>query len=256
MSSEWEFFPCTIGDSQAFIFVDIGIGKQIAAAPSTLVKVRLKYKHTHPNGLPTDQDYQPAVAVENALESIARQGDDWYVGRITMQGYRYFYVYSAQPEQAWEDHVRRLASESGFEIEYSVREDAQHAAYSEELYPTADDWRVIADMRVIDALAQQGDPGTQVRLIDHWVYLPEEQVGAFVQWALLNQFSYSEASSEPCEDGRMCIRIQHHGTVQLADISHRSISLRRKAEELGGEYDGWETPCSRIESGKRRRANS
>jgi hypothetical protein len=29
--------------------------------------------------------------------------------------------------------------------------------------------------------------------------------------------------------------------MHLADITDRTILCRRKAEELGGDYDGWET---------------
>ena len=31
MSDQWEFFPCTVGESQTFIFVDVGIKNEIAA---------------------------------------------------------------------------------------------------------------------------------------------------------------------------------------------------------------------------------
>jgi hypothetical protein len=31
----------------------------------------------------------------------------------------------------------------------------------------------------------------------------------------------------------------------LRDLTHHTIQLRRKAEELRGDYDGWETPIQK-----------
>jgi hypothetical protein len=38
------------------------------------------------------------------------------------------------------------------------------------------------------------------------------------------------------------VRLQHVGAATIESVSRRTIALRRKAEEHGGKYDGWETP--------------
>jgi len=37
------------------------------------------------------------------------------------------------------------------------------------------------------------------------------------------------------------VRFSHVGTMVLEDITGRTIAIDRKARELDGDYDGWET---------------
>jgi hypothetical protein len=118
--------------------------------------------------------------------------------------------------------------------------------YFRELYPTADDWQVIKDMRVIDAAKERGDPGTAMRQIDHWTYFDNEaSARTFVEWAEKNGFANDAEYSGVREDSKYCVRLHHRGTLELRDLTHHTIQLRRKAEELGGDYDGWETPVEK-----------
>jgi uncharacterized protein (TIGR01619 family) len=251
MSEEWEFFPCSMGDDRAFIFVNVGVKDVIARAPATLCKVRLKYRHTHPNGLPADQDYQPAKQIEDRLSAFAAAGEDWYVGRVTVAGHRYFYYFTTQPETAWRNCAHALSRELGFALDVLLQADPSHTGYLKDLYPTADDWRVIHDMRVIDAVNKQGDDGMQVRQIDHCVYFESERAARpFIVWAAQNGFTHDAKRSGPSKDGKYCVRLYHRGTLELTDITHYTITLRRQAEQLRGDYDGWETgtmPSARSE---------
>lgn len=242
MSEEWEFFPCTMGDDQAFIFVNVGVKDIIAHAPKALCKVRLKYRHTHPSGLPTEEDYQPAEQIEDRLSAFATAGKDWYVGRVTVAGHRYFYYFTTQSEAAWRKAAKALSRELGFQLDVSLQDDPSHTGYLKDLYPTADDWCVIRDMRVIEAVKDEGDDGTQVRQIDHWVYFENERAARpFIVWAVQNGFTHDVEHSGPDEDGKYRVRLHHRGTLELTDITHHTITLRRQAEEFRGDYDGWET---------------
>jgi uncharacterized protein (TIGR01619 family) len=242
MSNKWEFFPCSMGSDQAFVFVDIDIKHTIDAAPAALARVTLKYRHTNPSGLPTKEEYEPARAVEHRLEGFAQAASDWYVGRTTVAGERCFYIYTSQTEDAWNQFVESLAAESGFQIEVTLSQDAAHEGYLEDLYPTPDDFQVIGDLHVIEALKEQGDDENIPRKIEHWVYFSDEAAAhPFIAWAERNQLTHDSTESHTTDDGKYCVRLHHHGTVQLADISNYTIALRGKAEEFGGDYDGWET---------------
>jgi len=39
--------------------------------------------------------------------------------------------------------------------------------------------------------------------------------------------------------GRYCVFLYHLGVTRQTNVSNHTIALRRKAEEFGGEYDGW-----------------
>ena len=53
---------------------------------------------------------------------------------------------------------------------------------------------------------------------------------------------YSLDAADTTDDGKFRVRFAHKGTLRLPDITSHTIALRRKASELGGDYDGWETP--------------
>ena len=247
MSDQWEYFPCTMGEDQAFISVDVGVKGSVHQAPKNLCKVRLKYRHLHPTGLPTNEDFEPAKVVEDRLEAFATAAKDWYVGRVTVAGHRFFYFYTLQNQAAWIRTVEKIAAQCGFALSVDYQPDAEHAMYFRELYPTADDWQVIKDMRVIDAAKAEGDSGTAKRQIDHWTYFDNEtSARPFIEWAESNGFMHDVEYSGAGDDGKYCVRLHHRGTLELRDLTHHTIQLRRKAEELGGDYDGWETPVEKV----------
>ncbi|WP_319521649.1 DUF695 domain-containing protein [uncultured Desulfosarcina sp.] len=242
MTDQWQFFPCSMGDDQAFIFVDEGAHKTISDAPELLARIRLTYKDPHPNGLPKDSEFEIVSNLEDKIQSYSTKNGDWYVGRVTVSGYRFFYIYSSLSEKLWDEFISKLCSESDYEIMVSFRDDPDHKGYWDELYPTADDWQVIGDLRVIENLEKDGDDGSMPRKIDHWTYfLSKNSAQPFIDWAIQNSYVHEQEHSHVTDDDKYCVRLSHNGTVKLGDISSHTIALRRKATELDGEYDGWET---------------
>lgn len=241
VEENWQFFPCTIGESSAFIYLNVNAADSISSAPKHLAMLRLVYKSTYPNGLPTNEDYEPVKEIEDRLEEYAKNAGDWYVGRVTVDGHRTFYVYTSRNEADWQKYASALTNKSGYKIQLSYSDDPEHNGYLNELYPTDDDWQVIKDLAVLDSLQKNGDDGLTPRKVDHWVYFQDKARSVdFVIWAEHDRFT-EEAYSEYTHDGRYCVRLSHIGTMKIADISSHTIALRRKAEEFDGDYDGWET---------------
>ena len=231
-----------MGDDQAFIFLDTGIAESIDQAPSSLAKIRVTYKSPREDGLPTDEEFEPVGEIENRIEAQAAEHGDCYVGRVTVSGYRIFYVYTARDEETWMRVVSELAADSGYSIGLAFTEDPEHAGYREDLYPTADDWQVIKDLQVLESLESHGDDGSKPRKVDHWIYFESEVASTnFVAWAVADRFTHDAELSGMNENGQYCVRLTHHGSVRIGEISSHTIALRRKAEEHGGDYDGWET---------------
>lgn len=232
-----------MGNDQAFIFVDVGVSESISNAPESLAKLRLTYKNPRPDGLPTREEYEPVKKVEDSLGDFAEKNEDWYVGRVTVGGYRIFYTYTDRDEGDWKEFIEKLSEKSGYEIRLSFKEDRDHTGYHEDLYPTDADWQVIKDLKVIETLNERGDDGKESRRIDHWLYFPNKQSAAdFLIWAESNGFTEDSEHSHNTDDGEYCVRLYHRGTVTLSDITNHTIRLQAKAKEHGGNYDGWETP--------------
>ena len=244
MSNDWEFFPCTIEDHRASIFVDIGISDTISQAPGNLVILELAYKTPAENGLPTGAEFDAVSQLEDRISAHAEANADWYVGRSTYNGCRNFYLYTTQSRQSWRAFASLLKKESGYLIKAIYQEDPDHEAYTEELYPSDEDWRVIKDLRVIEVLADNGDDGSIPRQIMHWAYFADQSSGRlFASWAVEEGFTEPEGLSHPTDKGEYCVCLVHHGRATIGDLSPYTLALLQGAVEYHGRYDGWETKC-------------
>jgi hypothetical protein len=246
MSEQWLFFPCQMGERRAFIFYDHGISESIdSVAPRQLLKVKLRFKEPKSDGLPAGTEFDKLTALEDDLGVLVQQHESLYVGRATVDGHRYFFVYTPDSENVWSPKLRALGDKHGYELEFWVEADDEHNGYWKELFPTPDDWQVIKDLRVMDALKGEGDDGTASRCIEHWAFFPSSfDADKFSEWA--RKQGYQSSTVEMTEDGKFLVRLSHDGTIRLEDITSHTIRLRRKATELDGDYDGWETEvCKR-----------
>jgi hypothetical protein len=246
MSDHWNFFPCQMGEHRASIFYDHGIRDSIdAIAPPQLLKMRVAFKQPRPDGMPGNEEFQRLSALEDGLEALVRGSQNLYVGRVTVDGHRHFYIYTSDSEEAWRLRIEALGAGHSYALEFVLKLDEQREGYWQELFPTDDDWQVIQDLKVIDALEKEGDDGIASRHIDHWAFFPSQAAAdQFSNW--VRERGYAFDSSDTIEDGKFRVRFGHEGTVQLPDITSHTISLRRKASELGGDYDGWETPVCKA----------
>lgn len=119
------------------------------------------------------------------------------------------------------------------------KSDPQWEYYTEFLYPSDERMRWIQDRRVVDSLAQHGDPLTERRRVDHWCYFPDAKAqSSFAAQVVANRFEVLE----PLE-GEPTFPVQVHrvDSVQLEDIHEVTGWLTELAERCGGDYDGWET---------------
>ena len=89
-----------------------------------------------------------------------------------------FYFYTRRKKNEWGELLDRLAHKSGYELALSLKSDRRHAGYLKELYPTPDDWQVITDIGVVEALRREGDMEGVRRRIDHWAHFPTAKSAA------------------------------------------------------------------------------
>jgi hypothetical protein len=248
MSERWEFFACQMGESTAFIFFDDGIGDTIDGLQvQHLVKVRAALLAPNVRGLPADNEFAQLVSLEDRLTAFVTAAGGFYVGRITVNGARYFHFYVDVDEEELAAFLQQLESDTRYGLSYVRDADPERSGYWEELYPTADDRQVIKDMKVLEVLEKEGDCLETERRIDHWAYFdraPDRET--FVAWATANGYSI-QARLEPEGERRSYgIQLFHVASPRLATITHHTIELRRKAAEMGGHYDGWETSVERA----------
>jgi hypothetical protein len=248
MSDEWIFYPCQMGEHTASIFYDHGIRETIdQIVPSQLLKVRVTLKHPRPDGLSSSEEYQQLCALEDELQGVVKQHGGVYVGRVTVGGHRYLHIFTPDSEVDWTSRLRVVGEHHGYELPFVLKLDTNRDGYWRDLFPSDDDWQVIQDLRVLESVEKHGDDGTASRRIDHWAYFPARDAAEqFSQWA--QGRGYSMDTTDTTDDGEFRVRFAHEGTLRLRDITSHTVVLRRKASELGGEYDGWETPVCKNTS--------
>lgn len=248
MSDEWIFFPCQMGEQSASVFYDHGIREMIDRIPhSHLLRVRLSLKQPRPDGLSSNTEFKQLCQLEDELQKLVEQHGSLYVGRITVGGHRYLHIYTFDSENDWSVRLQALGEHHGYNLGFALKPDAARDGYWKDLFPSEDDWQVIKDLRVLEALEKEGDDKTASRCIDHWAYFPAgEFAKMFSNW--IEGQGYSLKTADTANEGKFCVRFSHQGTLQLQAITSHTIALRRKAAEFGGDYDGWETPVCKTPS--------
>lgn len=236
-------------DLTASIFVDLEAKEYIDGCPDSLVKLRLSYKKPKPNGLPTQEEYEAVNEIEQILELLCNLGTDYYVGRVTVDGHRHYYIYSERTEMEWEVAVEELRRRTGYDFKLLYQQDPQHSGYWNELFPSADDWQVILDLEAIEKMEKLGNDASMQRQIHHYTYFSDrENAKRFVAWAEMYGFDVHDEVIWDDKEESYKTHVVHVGTLKLAELSQHTVLLRQKAEAFGGEYDGWETSVESSES--------
>lgn len=232
MNDVWNTFPAQMGDHLAFISYNDSY-KTVAPADSRLfsLKIRLKIKNPTTGGMPTDEEFLALSTIDKTLEGLLEEKGAVYVGRIAVDGHRYFHYYVDFAEEVASETTAIVSKQTLYELQYAYEEDSEKKAY----------WQVIRDMKVLEALRKEGDLETLSREVLHWAYFTElNDASTFTKW--LETEGYRVISVKKTEDGaQMEVHFSHHGTMMLQDITHHTIMLKRKAKDLNGDYDGWET---------------
>ena len=242
MAEAWHTFPAQMGEHRAFITFNEAYAREADSDPrDILLKVRAEIKKPNAAGMPTDEEFPALASLDERLENQFGLRSGSYVGKVTVNGKRHFLFYVSCSEETASRAVERISDQTSYNLAYSYEKDAAKEAYWRDLYPTPDDWQMIKDLGVLDALRDRGDKSEKSREVTHWAYFQDDAAAKqFSDWAAAT--GYSVAKLQPPETERQSkVRFTHCGTMILEDITHHSITIGRKVRELGGEYDGWET---------------
>jgi hypothetical protein len=248
MSEHWEVFPCTIGEHQAFVAYDHGLSETIdGLAPTSLLKIKATLQAPTDNGMPSSKELARLNVLEDGLEQRVRESDGLPVGRVTVAGLRVFYYYVDLSDADAQAIVDDFAQRSGYELRFTLKEDAGREGYWQDLYPSDDEKQLAADLRTVDELRQRGDDLDIERRVEHWAYFSDAQhMDSFVTWLGEQGFVVDSASPvNPADtvDSEHTHRVQFHHTLapNFANIADVTVELSSKARALDGDYDGWET---------------
>ncbi|MCW4462427.1 DUF695 domain-containing protein [Sphingomonas sp. BT-65] len=246
MAEDWNFYLCRVDDKPASIFLDLALHDQ---APVPAFR-QLGYAHVfmrqpRPDGLSSSEEFETLSQIDEALDQAVATLAGRYVGRLTTDGTRTYYFYGANAasfEAAFSAAMRGFA---GYEFETGQRDDPGWSIYRDFLYPGPADRQRIANQKVVNALLDRGDKPQLPRPIEHWAYFPDAtRASAFIAWLQARDFRILR--SDPVEQGSHLVLFMR--VDQPSAIDEVVLPLHAHAEELGGEYDGWE--CQAIAPGE------
>ena len=245
MAEDWNFYLCNVDDKRGSIFLDLALhGEAPMFAFGQLGYAHLFMRQARPDGLSSQEEFDTLSLIGDALEQALKGISGRYAGRLTTDGFRTFYFYTANAssfETAFASVMKRFPD---YEFETGHRDDPDWSIYRDFLYPSSGDLKRMRNRDVLEVLRGHGDRPQLPRLIDHWAYFPNADAAeSYAQW--LRDEGFTAERGESNDSGSYVVRFARVG--QPSEIDEISHPLEQRAVELGGEYDGWE--CQVVSPG-------
>src|SRR5262245_23610122 len=119
-----------MGEHRASIFFDHGMRDSIdTLAPQQLLKVRVAFRQPRPDGMPTNEEFQQLTTLEDDLQALVERHESIYVGRVTLDGHRHFYIYTPDSEEEWSSRLDALGQSHGYPLALILKADENHDGY-------------------------------------------------------------------------------------------------------------------------------
>ena len=242
---EWEFYFSNVNDKLGSLFVDLGLHKvaPIADKPN-VVWVSIKMNNPREDGLSSQEESGLLGDIEDALvEKIVSKHNAIYVGRLTSAGDRDLYFYFGDTTLYDKTISEVMVAYPKYQFDFGSKEDKEWGGYFDFLYPLPQQFQSIQNRRVIEQLEKGGDNLTKEREVFHWIYFKSESDREnFLEKIKNDNFSIVDKGSDKSW-GEFAYRLQlkRVDKVDQNSVDEYVIYLWKLADEIGGDYDGWET---------------
>lgn len=202
-------------------------------------------KAPNPEGLPLVEEGKTLFQLDDAFEPVIAAHDTIDLGRVTMNGKRHVFMAAGENAAILGEALVQAAARFGYPATFQIERGAVREVFEVVLSPTEDEYRLIRDEWVLRQLAENGDIAAKTRKVDHWAYFRSRvEAEAFARWAVRTGFDKVSVAKV---ESRLPFQVKssHQGTMEPGAVSEWTLLQDRKARELGGEYDGWETEVMR-----------
>ena len=209
-----------------------------------LLKTGVKVKDCPQDGLATGNELDTLYAISDKMKSIVVAAiANREAGTFSYQCERTDYYYvgdTSNIRKRLETAFKTYYPEYKYSIE--IRNDPDWDAYLKFLYPSEDVMEYMSNQKVIFGLTKAGDDLSKPRQVDHWLYFKSEgDRSLFITYALKENFKLEGQKKLDKGTRPFQLRISRTDNVDMSSIMEITQKLRKKAKELNGDYDGWET---------------
>lgn len=195
-------------------------------------------------GLPSKEEFDLLYEVSDRMKAITDSlSANKAAGTFSYQCKRTDYFYIADTANL------RKVMEAAFKSKFpdyvyfiKIQPDPKWEAYLDFLYPNDETYEYMLNEKVILGLQKAGDGLSKPRQVDHWLYFKTDaDREKFIQFAAKE--NYKIEKKDFIKDSKLQYQLQISRTdpVDVYSISKITIGLRKKAKEMNGDYDGWET---------------
>jgi len=240
-TENWLGFATEVDGQDVLIKVDLGWASE---DPARGCRTRLHVTVPTPD-VPRDELdgflEQVDPFEETLVETFAPAVRGYLVGTILDSKERTWVFYAANPSVAAASLAKAAKAWKGPTPGLKTEDDADWEFYQEVLTPTSDQYRYYSDLSVVEQLESHGDTGEKPRLIEHFAIFPDTDArDEFVEWCRENGYSVTEAGDYDEEFDGCTVTFTHVGPATIDEIYERTSVANEAAEDLGGQYDGWE----------------
>jgi regulator of RNase E activity RraB len=193
------------------------------------------------DGLSSDKEAPKLYEIEDALTRSFSELGAVFVGRITGDSRREFYLYSPSSQNLDTAVNKARQSFSDYVFESGSEHDPDWDQYRDVLYPSEVDLQEIQNRRVVDELEKRGDDHSIARPVDHAIYFRDPiDRSAFAAAALECGFTmHSESDHDTESERRYFLNLVRTDPVTLEHINEVVLQLFELAKQYGADYDGW-----------------
>ncbi|HPS28982.1 MAG TPA: DUF695 domain-containing protein, partial [bacterium] len=242
---EWEFYFSNVNDKLGSFFVDLGLRKVAPLTDkSNVVWVSIKMNNPKEDGLSSQEESAVLGEIEDALvDKITSKHNSIYVGRLTSAGNRGLYFYFGDTTLYDKTISDVMISYPKYQFDFGAKEDKDWGGYFDFLYPLPQQFQSIQNRHVIDQLEKGGDNLTKSREVFHWIYFKNESDREkFLEKIRNDNFTIVNRGSDKSRgEFFYSLQIKRVDKVDQNSVDEYVIYLWKLANEIGGDYDGWET---------------
>jgi hypothetical protein len=242
---KWDVYMAQYEKGPGSTLINMGLKDQAPVKQFPfLLKAGIKMLDCSKEGLPTDGELKTLHAISDTMKSVITSTCQCIeAGTFSYQCNRTDYYYiedTVRIRDRLEEAFKKYFPQ--YESLITVKPDSAWEAYLTFLYPNEETQEYMSNEKVVGKLVESGDDLSQARQVNHWLYFKtERERGLFLVYAQKDKFKleaekYSANSALPYS-----LQISRNDKVDLASISAITLRMRRKAKELNGDYDGWET---------------
>ena len=243
---DWTFYFSNVNDKLSSIATDLNL---INIAPingqENVVYVSIKMPNPKENGLSSDDDADELWEIEDAIIKAfdSNKLNYTFAGRLTSNGFRDLYFFGEYTILMEKEVSSTMTAFPKYEFDFGHKPDKEWSGYFDFLYPLPRQMQVIQNRLVLEQLEKGGDNLTKAREVFHWIYFKtQNELDQFESFTNgLGFETKNKGKTEQPNEYKFVISISRVDKVGYDEIDEYTLELWEKAQELNGDYDGWET---------------